>query len=69
MRYEYVRIRSSIGGTYYYKAESGKMSPRQVVSDMAAHGYRYVGNVPVKMGGYGALFEYDMIFEAEEDKK
>lgn len=63
MRYKYVRMKSAIGGVYYYKTENGKMSPRQVIEEMAAQGYRYVGNVPVKLGGYGALIEYDMIFE------
>ena len=63
IRYTYVRIRSGLGGTYYYKGENGKISPRQVIDDMAAQGYRYVGNIPIKQGGYGSLLEYDMIFE------
>ncbi|MCR5599487.1 MAG: DUF4177 domain-containing protein [Ruminococcus sp.] len=63
MKYKYVRSRSSIGGTYYYQDENGKISPRQVIDDMAAQGYRYVGNIPVKLGDYGSLREYDMIFE------
>jgi len=63
MRYKYVRMKCSIGGKYYHKTENGKMSPRQVIEDMAAQGCRYVGNVPVQLGRYGALIEYDMIFE------
>ena len=63
MRYKYVRIRCSIGGTYYCRTENGKVSPRDVIKDMAEQGYRYVGNVPVSLGHYGAVTEYDMIFE------
>ncbi len=63
MRYKYVRMKCSIGGTYYHKTVEGNKSPRQVIEDMAAQGYRYVGNVPVQLGRYGALIEYDMIFE------
>lgn len=63
MRYKYVRMKCSIGGIYYHETEDGKRSPRQVIEDMAVQGYRYVGNVPVQLGRYGALTEYDMIFE------
>ncbi|WP_295094387.1 DUF4177 domain-containing protein [Ruminococcus sp.] len=66
MKYKYIRIRSSLGGTYYYKTEYGKISPRQVIDDMAEKGFRYVGNVPVKQAGYGSLIEYDMIFERDD---
>ena len=55
-----------MGGTYYYKTENGKISPRQVIDDMAEKGFRYVGNVPVKQAGYGSLIEYDMIFERDD---
>ena len=66
MNYTYIRCRAGIGQAYYCMSEGGKMSPRQVIDEMAAQGYRYVGNVPVKMGGYGALTEYDMIFEKSD---
>ncbi|MCR4795535.1 MULTISPECIES: hypothetical protein [Ruminococcus] len=64
MNYKYMRMKAAIGGVYYCDIEDRKLSPRQVINEMAALGYRYAGNVPVKLGAYGALIEYDMIFEA-----
>lgn len=63
MRYKYVRMKAGIGLVYYCRTEDRKMTPRQVIDEMAALGYRYIGNVPVKLGSYGALVEYDMVFE------
>ncbi len=67
INYKYIRCRAGIGQAYYCKSEDDNMTPRQVIDEMAAQGYRYVGNVPVKMGGYGALIEYDMIFENNDN--
>ena len=63
MRYRYIRLRAGVGGSYYSRTESGKKPPRQVIDDMAAAGYRFVGCVPVSLGMHGSLLEYDMIFE------
>ena len=63
MKYRYLRFVKSLGGIYYYKKDGKKQTPREAVKEMAAQGFRYIGNVPVRTGYYGSLAEYDMIFE------
>ncbi|EWM53261.1 DUF4177 domain-containing protein [Ruminococcus flavefaciens] len=67
MKYRYLRFVKGLGGIYYYKNDGVKKAPREAINEMAAQGYRYVGNVPVKTGYYGSLTEYDMIFEKIAD--
>lgn len=63
MKYKYKRAVRGITGSYHVKEDDVKLSPRETIKKMAAQGYRYVGNVPVRTGSYGSLAEYDMIFE------
>lgn len=37
-----------------------------VVFEMANKGYSYQGYLPIKIGAYGNLIEYDLVFERKE---
>ena len=66
MRFKYLRVKISLTGYFHYKKDGTEMSPREAIEHMASMGYRYVGNVPVRiMGSQGIMAEYDMIFEKE----
>ena len=66
MKYKYLRVVRGLTGIYYHKRDNEKLTPREAIKEMAAQGFRYVGNVPVKTAYYGSLAEYDMIFEEVE---
>ena len=55
---------------YRVKAKSGFAyntfdSAEDLVFEMAAKGYSCKGFIPIKIGGYGSICEYDLIFERE----
>lgn len=37
-----------------------------VIIDMARKGYHFKGSVPIRIFGYGAIREIDLVFEKEE---
>ncbi|MBR3226922.1 MAG: hypothetical protein IKF68_00090 [Erysipelotrichaceae bacterium] len=56
---------------YRVKAKSGFAyytfdSAEDLVFEMAAKGYSCKGFIPIKIGSYGSIVEYDLIFEKEE---
>lgn len=64
MKYKYLRVKISLSGYFHYNKDGAEMSPREAIEHMAFMGYRYVGNVPVRISGSnGIMAEYDMIFE------
>ena len=39
---------------------------RNIIDHAAEEGWRYVGFLPVSQNAYGAILEYDLIFEQEK---
>ncbi|MBQ4382054.1 MAG: DUF4177 domain-containing protein [Oscillospiraceae bacterium] len=39
---------------------------REIIREMGAKGYRYVGYLPSEMTAYGRITEADLVFEKEE---
>lgn len=58
--YEYSYASVKVGGTLGAKEEH-----REIIDRAAAQGWRYVGYVPTRVVGYGALDKIDLIFERE----
>lgn len=59
-KYEYVTIDNE-------SLMSSKFTEhREIISEYAKKGYRYVGFIPTKSDGYGRIKEIDLIFEKEE---
>ena len=48
-------------GFAYYTFENAE----DLVFEMAAKGYSCRGFIPIKIGSYGSIVEYDLIFEKE----
>lgn len=52
------------------KAKSGFVaytyeSSEELVFDMAKKGYSFKGVLPIKIGSYGSIIEYDLVFEKD----
>ncbi len=58
-KYEYVSVQ--------FGAWSGqpKADLQSIINEYAAGGYRYVGFLPTKQSGYGALAQIDLVFEKD----
>ena len=53
-------------GGYVTAKEDGYRNHRTVISEMAAQGYRFVGNLPIEaIGGNSYPYEYDLVFEID----
>lgn len=39
---------------------------REIIDQLAAQGWRYVGWMPAKLGAYGAIAHIDLVFEREK---
>lgn len=70
-KYEYESISCDFNGIGLFNGNVyGIDDYRQVISDRAKDGWRYVGFVPSKQRGTGHIQELDLIFEKEvEDDK
>lgn len=58
--YEYQYASVKIGGTL-----GARDDHRELIDRYASKGWRYVGYVPTRVVGYGALDKIDLIFERE----
>ncbi len=65
-RYRFIRMKHKmLKGGYVTAKEDGYRDHRTVIRDMAVLGWRFVGKLPVEIGGYGAVFSYDLVFEID----
>ncbi|MBR3970711.1 MAG: DUF4177 domain-containing protein [Ruminococcus sp.] len=64
--YKFIRMTyRMLKGGYVTAKGDGYRNHRTVIRDMAEQGWRFVGNLPVDTGGYGALMSYDLVFEID----
>lgn len=66
--YEFIRLKyKMMKGGYVTSKEDGYRDHRTVIREMAAQGYRFVGNLPIEaIGSNSYPYEYDLVFEREE---
>lgn len=68
-KYEFIRMKHNIlQGGYVTSKKDGYRDHRTVIREMAAQGYRFVGNLPIEADGYGRVNEYDLVFEIDCEK-
>lgn len=61
-RYEYVAVDYSAKGVVFsYVSEH-----REIITNYAEKGYRYIGFVPTEIGANGCMRKIDLIFEKED---
>ena len=67
-KYEFIRMKyKMMKGGYVTSKEDGYRDHRTVIREMAAQGYRFVGNLPIEaIGSNSYPYEYDLVFEREE---
>lgn len=66
-KYKYVRMKYKyFDALYIHKGENGRLNHREVINDLAAQGYRFVGTVPVRLMSYQGIKEFDLVFEKDE---
>ncbi len=65
--YEFIRMKyKMMKGGYVTSKEDGYRDHRTVIREMAAQGYRFVGNLPIEaMGDNSYPVEYDLVFEKD----
>ena len=59
-KYEYVTIESE------KKLGAQFSKHREIISQYASKGYKYVGHIPTKMSDPGKIIEIDLIFENQQ---
>ena len=65
--YEFIRMTyRMLKGGYVTAKGDGYRNHRTVIREMAEQGWRFVSQLPVEVGGYGKVNEYDLVFEREE---
>ena len=62
--YEYFHVKVAVKVGF----SAVKIDPeyRNIIDRAAEEGWRYVGFLPVSQNAYGAILEYDLIFEQEK---
>lgn len=66
-RYEFIRMKYKVMKSRYVTSkEDGCRDHRTVIREMAAQGYRFVGNLPIEAVGSNSYpYEYDLVFEKD----
>ncbi len=66
-KYEFIRMKYKLTKSRYVTSkEDGYRDHRTVIREMAAQGYRFVGNLPIEaIGGNSYPYEYDLVFEKD----
>lgn len=66
-KYEFIRMKYKLlKGGYVTSKEDGYRNHRTVIAEMAAQGWRFVGNLPIEAAGdYSYPVEYDLVFEID----
>lgn len=67
-KYRYERVKYNLkkynilrGNIYIIENYKG------LINELAKQGWRFVGSIPVKVGGRGEIMEIDLIFEKSEE--
>ncbi len=63
--YKFIRMTMKMFKGYRSSEKYGNADHREVIRNMAAEGWRFVGKLPVDTGGYGTLISYDLVFEID----
>lgn len=67
-KYKFIRMamKTKLLKSKFISSEKyGSADHREVIRNMAAEGWRFVGKIPVDFGGYGGLVSYDLVFEKD----
>lgn len=59
--YEYKYVTLDTGGGFWFGNQAAEH--QQIIDDHAAHGWRYVGFIPLTFTGHGGISSMDLIFE------
>ena len=62
--YEFVKVQ--LGSVMAFLVSESEPTYREIIREMGAKGYRYVGYLPSEMTAYGRITEADLVFEKEE---
>lgn len=61
--YKYVYDTASVNGIF------SKANHRELIDKYSKEGWRFVAAIPTAANGHGAIQEFDLIFEKEENEK
>lgn len=64
--YEYFHVKVAANVSPMLARYSIDPEYQNIIDRAAAEGWRYVGFLPVSQTAYGAILEYDLIFEQEK---
>ncbi|HAQ40471.1 MAG TPA: DUF4177 domain-containing protein [Clostridiales bacterium] len=61
--YNYIYVKATTGGLF-----NGNQNHRELIDKYSRDGWRFVAAIPTESNSHGVIYEFDLVFEKEEQQ-